>query len=137
MAASNQPRGKSGQFISREEAENVTEKDIPKLVHKSSKITGALKDLKDAKEDRDLEKPLVSVSVNNPISWFLKWLNKLKKRQTTTITFRLGVPLIALPVLIFAFAAVFFSLGKVISMIEHTFQGKNSLFKIIGGSKEN
>ena len=112
MASSNQPRGKAGQYISKEEAKNVTEKDLPKLVHKSSKMTGALKDLKEAKEDRELDKPLISLSLNNPIAWFMKWLNKLKKKQTTTITFRLGVPLIALPVLVIALATVFYSLGK-------------------------
>jgi len=112
MATSDQPRGKAGQYISKEDAENVTEKDLPKLVHKSSKMTGALKDLKEAKEDKELDKPLVSLSLNNPIAWFMKWLNKLKKKQTTTITFRLGVPLIALPVLVIALATVFYSLGK-------------------------
>lgn len=108
-------RGAGGQFISKETASNVTPEDLPDLVHKSSKMTGALNDLKEAEEERKLEKPLISVSVNNPISWLLKWINKLKKKQTTTISFRLGVPLIALPVLLFAIASLFFGLGKVTS----------------------
>lgn len=106
------PRGAGGKFISKEKAQNLTTEDLPELVHRSSEMTGALKDIKESEEEAKLEKPLVSVSVNNPISWFMKLLNQLKKKQTTTFTFRLGVPLIALPVLIAAFAAVFFGLGK-------------------------
>jgi len=106
------PRGAGGKYISKEEAENITTEDLPKLVHKSSQMTGALKDIKESEEEAKLEKPLVSVSINNPLSWLMKLLNQLKKKQTTTFTFRLGVPLIALPVLIAGFAAVFFGLGK-------------------------
>lgn len=111
--ATEKPRGKAGQFISKEKAENVSVEDLPSLVSKSSKMTGALKTLQKAKEEEELEKPLFSVSINNPISWLLKWFNQLRKKQTTTITFRLGIPLIALPVVITAFAALFFGLGKV------------------------
>lgn len=107
------PRGAAGKFISKEQAENVSEKDLPSLVHKSSQMTGALKTLKQAKEDEEIQKPLVSVSVNNPFAWLLKWINYLRKKQTTTFTFRMGIPLIALPILIAAFAGVFFSLGKI------------------------
>src|SRR4030043_721201 len=116
--ASERVRGAGGKFISKEEAENITPESLPTLVHKSSKMTGALKDLQRLKEEEEFDKPLVSLSVNNPISWFMKWLNQLKKKQTTTFTFRLGVPLIALPVFITAFAAVFFGLGKITTPIK-------------------
>lgn len=106
------PRGAGGKFISKEKAQNLTTEDLPELVHRSSEMTGALKDIKESEEEAKLEKPLVSVSINNPLTWFMKLLNQLKKKQTTTFTFRLGVPLIALPVLIAAFAGVFFGLGK-------------------------
>lgn len=106
-------RGSAGRFISSEDAKNVTSEDLPELVHRSTKMSGALKDLQEEKENAEFDKPLVSVSVNNPVSWFQKLLNQLKKKQTTTLTFRLGVPLIALPVLITAFAGIFFGLGKI------------------------
>src|SRR4030042_334035 len=48
----------------------------------------------------------------------MKWLNQLKKKQTTTFTFRLGVPLVALPVFITAFAMVFFGLGKITTPVK-------------------
>jgi hypothetical protein len=86
--------------------------DISKLSSQSTKMTGALNDLAEAKEEAEIEKPLVSVSVNNPLSWLMKLINKLKKKQTTTFTFRLGVPLIALPVIIAAIAGLFWSLNK-------------------------
>jgi hypothetical protein len=107
------PRGAGGKFISESDASNITEEDIPGLISKSSKMTGALKDIKEEKEERELEKPLVSLSINNPVSWLMKVVNKLKKKQTTTFTFRLGIPLIALPIFIAAFAGLFFGLGKI------------------------
>lgn len=111
--SSDQPRGSAGKFISQEEATNITSEDLPDLIHTSQTVTGGIKDLKIEKENKELEKPLVAVSVNNPLSWLLKWLNQLRKKQTTTFTFRLGVPLIAIPVLVAAFAGVFFGLGRV------------------------
>lgn len=86
--------------------------DITKLANQSTKMTGGLNDLEEAKEEAEIEKPLVSVSVNNPLAWLMKVINKLKKKQTTTFTFRLGVPLIALPVIIVAIAGLFWGLNK-------------------------
>lgn len=50
----------------------------------------------------EFEKPLVSVSISNPFKKILYWLNQIRKRQTTTFAFKLSIPLIALPVIIFA-----------------------------------
>jgi hypothetical protein len=139
-------RGAAGKFISKEQAENVSEKDLPSLVHKSSEMTGALKTLKQAREDEEIQKPLVSVSVNNPFAWLLKWINYLRKKQTTTFTFRMGVPLIALPVLIAGFATVFFTLGKITTpqqenVIEKSpesyFLSKVGILKIIPSENED
>lgn len=56
----------------------------------------------------EFEKPVVSVTVNNPLKKILYWLNEIRKRQTTTFAIKLSIPLIALPVIIFAA----FQLGK-------------------------
>lgn len=56
----------------------------------------------------DFEKPLVQVSLNNPFKKILYWLNQIRKRQTTTLAFKLSIPLIALPVII----AGVFTLGR-------------------------
>lgn len=50
----------------------------------------------------EFEKPLVSVTVNNPFKKILYWLDQIRKHQTTTLAFKLSIPLIALPVLVFA-----------------------------------
>lgn len=50
----------------------------------------------------ELEKPMLSVTINNPLKKVLYWINEIKKRQTTTLAFKLSIPLIALPVIIFA-----------------------------------
>lgn len=50
----------------------------------------------------ELEKPVLSVTVNNPIKKILYWLDQIRKHQTTTFAVKLSIPLIALPVVIFA-----------------------------------
>src|SRR3989344_3324425 len=50
----------------------------------------------------EFEKPIVSVTVNNPFRKILYWLDQIRKHQTTTLAFKLSIPLIALPVLVFA-----------------------------------
>ena len=109
------PRGAGGQFISEEKAQNLTPTDLPDLINQSTQVTGGIKEIAKAKEEAEIEKPLVTVSVHNPIAWLMKVINNLKKKQTTTVTFRLGVPLIALPVIIAAIAGIFFGLGKYVN----------------------
>lgn len=50
----------------------------------------------------EFEKPLVTVSISNPFKKILYWLDQIRKKQTTTFAFKLSIPLIALPVLVFA-----------------------------------
>lgn len=50
----------------------------------------------------EFEKPILSVTVSNPFKKILYWLDQIRKRQTTTFAFKLSIPLIALPVLVFA-----------------------------------
>lgn len=105
-------RGKSGQFISEEKAEKLTTEDVPNLVHKSAQMSGALKEVEENLEEKKLEEPLVEVKVNNPLSWFKKWLASVKKKQTTTVTFKLGIPLIALPIIIIALLTFILGMSK-------------------------
>src|SRR3989304_5290681 len=63
----------------------------------------------------DLDKPLVSLSINNPFKKILYWLNDIKKKQTTTFDLKIKVPLIALPVFLAVIGGgfqLFFNLGK-------------------------
>lgn len=50
----------------------------------------------------EFEKPVLQVTVSNPLKKILYWLNEIRKRQTTTFAIKLSIPLIALPVIIFA-----------------------------------
>lgn len=56
----------------------------------------------DVKIQPELEKPVLFVTVNNPIKKILYWLDQVRKHQTTTFAIKLSIPLIALPVIIFA-----------------------------------
>ncbi|MBI2011270.1 hypothetical protein HYS91_00740 [Candidatus Daviesbacteria bacterium] len=56
----------------------------------------------------ELEKPLVQVSITNPLKKIMYWLDQIRRKQTTTFAIKLSIPLIALPVI----AIVFFQLGK-------------------------
>ncbi len=82
---------------------------------KSSKITGAGLVLSEMSEEIELEKPLLSFQVNNPLKRLLYWIKQIKQKQTTTFEFKVKVPLIALPVFLLVLGSAFtffFSLGK-------------------------
>lgn len=68
--------------------------------------------------DPTLEKPLISVTVTNPFKKVLYWLDQIRRRQTTTLAFKLSIPLIALPVII----AGIFSLGRLSGISFQKFQ---------------
>ena len=50
----------------------------------------------------EFEKPIIQVTVENPLKKILYWLDQIRKKQTTTFAVKLSIPLIALPVIIFA-----------------------------------
>ena len=56
----------------------------------------------------ELEKPLLEVSISNPFKKIMYWLDQIRRKQTTTFAVKLSIPLIALPIIAFAF----FQLGK-------------------------
>ena len=49
----------------------------------------------------EFEKPILQVTITNPLKKILYWLNQIRKKQTTTFAVKLSIPLIALPVIIF------------------------------------
>ena len=50
----------------------------------------------------EFEKPILQVTVTNPLKKILYWLDQIRRKQTTTFAVKLSIPLIALPVIIFA-----------------------------------
>lgn len=87
--------------------------------HKRSKI--AQERTRDSEghfiKDENLDDALVSVRINNPFKKILFWLNDIRKKQTTTFSIQLKIPLIALPIFLIILGgafSVFFNLGKTI-----------------------
>jgi len=83
-----------------------------KFTQKSS-FTSPLKP--EVKMKSDINEPLFSFAINNPFKKILKWLEYVKKHNTTKFDMKITVPLIALP---FFFAGIlglmtgFFGLGQ-------------------------
>lgn len=69
------------------------------------KVTSPL----DVKLNPEFEKPIVSVNINNPLRKILYWLDQIRRHQTTTLAFKLSIPLVVIPVII----AAAFSVGRV------------------------
>lgn len=86
-AAVKQPRDKFGHFVKTKTSISTVEvKPIP-----------------------EFEKPIVSVSINNPLKKIMYWLDQMRRHQTTTLAFKLSIPLIVIPVII----AAAFSVGRI------------------------
>ena len=81
-------------------------------IKKSTEVTGALKDLKEAAEVEKDAKPIVEFKVNNPIARIVTWFRRLRKRQMTTFSMHLGIPLIALPIVIITLLAFIIALSS-------------------------
>ncbi len=63
----------------------------------------------DTKLIPEFEKPIISVNINNPLRKIMYWLDQIRKHQTTTLAFKLSIPLIVVPVII----AATFSVGRI------------------------
>jgi len=86
--------------------------NINEEIKKSTEVTGALKDLKEAAEVEKDAKPIVEFKVNNPIARIVTWFRRLRKRQMTTFSMHLGIPLIALPIVIITLLAFIIALSS-------------------------
>lgn len=76
----------------------VVDKDNQKVGTVTTKVEAPLID----KSIPEFEKPILSVTISNPFKKILYWLDQIRRHQTTTIAFKLSIPLIAIPVLVFA-----------------------------------
>lgn len=84
-----QPRDKNGRFVS--------SNPVNAIKTKTSVSTPT-----DVPINPEFEKPVLQVTVSNPLKKILYWLDQIRKKQTTTFAIKLSIPLIALPVIIFA-----------------------------------
>ena len=81
----------------------------------STKIVGAAVTLNHIASDPILDKPMVSVTINNPFRKLLAWIQEIKNKQTTTFEFKIKIPLIALPIFFVVLGSAFmffFNLGR-------------------------
>lgn len=93
-AAATQPHDESGHFTTK-----------PTLPSSTEQIKPAAKPAN--QQDASLDAPLVSVSINNPFSKILHWLDDIRKKQTTEFDIKLKIPLLGWAVLVgFIFGAV-------------------------------
>ncbi len=100
------PRNANGRFVKKgTPPEETAETTI--------KISGPIENL--TKKADSFEEPLISFKINNPFKRVLYWLNDIRKKQTTTFSIQVKIPLMALPVIMVVLAGsfqTFFSLGK-------------------------
>jgi hypothetical protein len=90
--AAHQPRDSHGHFI---KSSNAT---------LSSKIETPISNI-----IPELEKPIISVSINNPLKKIMYWLNQVRRHQTTTLALKISIPLIVIPVIVISA----FSIGRI------------------------
>ncbi len=104
--ADNVPRDADGQFV----AKGV---DPVTTVKTTIETNGPVEFI--AKGPGADDKPLVSLTVQNPFKKIIHWLDDIRKHQTTSFDLKVKIPLIALPVFLTVLGAafqLFFSLGK-------------------------
>lgn len=90
--AKTQTRDSKGHFIKKDQ------------IKADFKVTGS-----DFKLNPQFEKPLVAVQINNPLRKIMYWLDQIRRHQTTTLAFKLSIPLIVIPVI----TAAAFSVGRI------------------------
>jgi len=106
--AKDKPRDAGGKFVSK----NTKPEDT---ATRTTTVTGPIAVINEALDDPSIDKPLFSLTINNPIRKLLGWIKEIKKKQTTTFEFKIKVPLIALPVFMVVLGSAFtffFNLGK-------------------------
>ncbi len=120
-----------------EEKEQSTKKfTTPRDVHAqkpakvSSRVYGATdalsKALADVSEDKEGE-TLVDIKVHNPLKRITQILQEIKNHQTTTVSLRFTIPLIALPIVLF----VAFQVGRAQSLCAQNFRTEQGRLQIL------
>lgn len=101
------PRDAAGRFVN----QNT---DPASTVKTTFETTGPVKVITKPPKD-DLDQPLLSLQIQNPLKKMLHWLNDIRKKQTTTFDFKIKIPLLALPIFFAVLGGTFqffFALGQ-------------------------
>ncbi|KKT73303.1 MAG: hypothetical protein UW86_C0003G0025 [Microgenomates group bacterium GW2011_GWA1_Microgenomates_45_10] len=131
--ASSLPRDASGHFMKRSASPlsglGVSTK-VEGLGAQIKKIKSATTGLTELKKNLTLDEPLVSFQVNNPFAKVIKWIDQIRRKQTTTFALKVSIPLVALPLVLFSF----FQIGKVRALNQETYLSRTGFLRV---SKDN
>ncbi len=107
--------------------ENDDAKDTPRKIHAedpakvTSRISGTSELIKTLNslgiEESSNEETILDIKVHNPLKRITQLLQDLKKHQTTTVSLRFTIPIIALPIVLF----VAFQIGRAQTLCAQTF----------------
>lgn len=107
--------------------ENDDAKGTPRTIHAedpakvTSRISGTSELIKTLNslgiEESSNEETILDIKVHNPLKRITQLLQDLKKHQTTTVSLRFTIPLIALPIVLF----VAFQIGRAQTLCAQTF----------------
>lgn len=96
-----------------------------------TKVTGAIESAinyaNTAKEKADDAETMISVKVKNPLSKIIKLIEDIKNHQSTTVSLRFTIPLIALPVVLLAA----FQLGRAQTVCATRFTTQTGILKLL------
>ena len=100
-----------------------------KLISSKTTTEGAAKiasDLISASEGDD-PGTLIDIKITNPLKKIYELINEIKKKQSTTLSLKLTIPLVALPIFLF----VAFQLGKDQALCEQYFTSRIGTIKTL------
>jgi len=119
------------------ELEEGAEKITPRTVHSetpakvTSRISGTSELIKTLGslgiEESTNEETILDIKVHNPLKRITQLLQDLKKHQTTTVSLRFTIPLIALPIVLF----VAFQIGRAQTLCAQTFTTQAGTIQVL------
>lgn len=131
--ASSLPRDASGHFMKRGASplSGIGVKSTASGIGAEiKKLKSATKGLTQLKNTFSSDEPLVSLQVNNPFAKVIKWIDQIRRKQTTTFALKVSVPLVALPVVLFSF----FQLGRVQALNREVFVSRAGFLRVTTGT---
>lgn len=105
---------------------DILSKKPAKLTSRVLGASEALSKFSSIKETTD-DETILDIKVHNPLKRIAKLLEDIKRHQTTTISLRFTIPLIALPVVLF----VVFQIGRAQSLCAQTFTTQRGMIQVV------
>lgn len=130
--ASHRKRDEHGHFIDDKNAGETSGEGNPTpQVKETDKAAGPLSAISEyfsvEKETGGPEETLIDVKVHNPFTRIMKMLQDIKNHQSTTVSLRFTIPLIALPIVMLAA----FQLGKAQTLCATHFTSQTGTLRVV------